>query len=113
MNTAVFGYEVFGYDYNRDRTIQTAIAAVGKNRGISDAVKAQLVQDGSPGAERSTDSLSGMVSASPVQGSDTVVISAAALIPTRRLRWPTPSPPSSSCIARTQSELRWLRPGTL
>jgi succinoglycan biosynthesis transport protein ExoP len=76
MNTAVFGYEVFGYDYNRDRTIQTAIAVVGKRQGISEATKAQLGRDGSPGAQRSADSLSGMVRASPVKESDTVVISA-------------------------------------
>jgi succinoglycan biosynthesis transport protein ExoP len=76
MNTAVFGYEVFGYDYNRDRTIQTATAVVGKNQAISDAVKMQLGKDGSPGAQRSSASLSGMVGASPEQNSDTVVISA-------------------------------------
>jgi succinoglycan biosynthesis transport protein ExoP len=82
MNTAVFGYEVFGYDYNRDRTIQTAIAVVGKNQGISDAVKTELGKDGSPGAHRSSASLSGMVSASPEQDSDTVIIAATSPDPT-------------------------------
>jgi uncharacterized protein involved in exopolysaccharide biosynthesis len=67
MNTVVFGYEVFGYDYDRDRTIQRAIAVVGKNKDISDDVQARLAAPGSPGADLSTDALSGMVSASAQQ----------------------------------------------
>ena len=74
MNTVVFGYEVFGYDYDRDRTIQRAIAIVGKNKDISDDVKARLAAPGSPGADLSSDALSGMVSASAQQ--DQVNISA-------------------------------------
>jgi succinoglycan biosynthesis transport protein ExoP len=81
MNYAVFGYEVFGYDYNPDRTIQTALAVVGKNEVISTAVKQQLESENAPSATLSTEALSGMVSASAQTDSNMVTISAVSANP--------------------------------
>jgi Mrp family chromosome partitioning ATPase/capsular polysaccharide biosynthesis protein len=75
LSTAVFGYDVLGYDYDRPRTIQTAIAAISRNELIADGVKAQLESEGSPGAQRLPDELSGMVSASAASDTDLVTIS--------------------------------------
>jgi len=70
MDTAVFGYEVLGYDYDRPRTIETAIAAISRSESISQAVKAQLASSREP-AE-----LSGMVSATANADTDLVSVSA-------------------------------------
>jgi Mrp family chromosome partitioning ATPase/capsular polysaccharide biosynthesis protein len=75
MNAAVFGIEALGYDFDRDRSIQSAIAAVGKNATIAEDVKAELRKNGSPGGDLSAASLSGLVSASGGQGNDFVSIS--------------------------------------
>jgi Mrp family chromosome partitioning ATPase/capsular polysaccharide biosynthesis protein len=76
LSTAVFGYDVLGYDYDRPRTIQTAIAAVSMNSSIADEVKRQLTADGLPGAQRSASELSGMVSASAASDTDLVTVTA-------------------------------------
>jgi capsular exopolysaccharide synthesis family protein len=72
---AVLGIELIGYDYNPDRTIQTAIAVLGKNLDIAKEVQTRLREEESPSGQRSPESLSGMVSASAETGSNTVTIS--------------------------------------
>ncbi len=70
MNTAVFGYEILGYDYDRPRTIETAIAAISRNLSIAEGVKAQL------GATGDASRFLGMVSASASGETDLVTVSA-------------------------------------
>jgi Mrp family chromosome partitioning ATPase/capsular polysaccharide biosynthesis protein len=75
LTTAVFGYDVLGYDYDRPRTIQTAIAAVNRDPSIAEAVKEELEQGGLPGAEKSAGELAGMVGTSASSDTDLVTIS--------------------------------------
>jgi Mrp family chromosome partitioning ATPase/capsular polysaccharide biosynthesis protein len=75
LSTAVFGYDVLGYDYDRPRTIETAIAAISRYKSIAEGVKANLDSQGSPSAQRSVGELSGMVSASAASDTDLVTIS--------------------------------------
>ena len=70
MDTAVFGYEILGYDYDRARTIETAIAAINRNRSIAEGVKTQIGSADDPGR------FSGMVSASASADTDLVTVSA-------------------------------------
>jgi Mrp family chromosome partitioning ATPase/capsular polysaccharide biosynthesis protein len=76
LTIAVFGYDITGYDYDRQRTIETAIAAVGRNQAIAEDVKAQLATAESPGAEKSPAELAGMTSASASENNYLVSISA-------------------------------------
>jgi Mrp family chromosome partitioning ATPase/capsular polysaccharide biosynthesis protein len=71
MDTAVFGYEILGYDYDRARTIETAIAAINRNASIAEGVKAQL------GSTDDARRFSGMVSTSASADTDLVTVSAA------------------------------------
>lgn len=75
MNTAVFGFEISGYDYDRQRTIETAIAAVNRKLSIAEGVQAQLASGGLPGGERSPTELAGMASASAASDNYLVSIS--------------------------------------
>jgi len=75
LNSIVTGYQIFTYDYDKDRRIETAIAVIGRKAEISEAVQEQLVAAGLPGADRSPQELSGMVSAVSAEGSDFVTIS--------------------------------------
>ena len=70
MDTAVFGYEILGYDYDRARTIETAIAAINRNRSIAEGVKTQV------GSPDDAGRFSGMVSASASSDTDLVTVSA-------------------------------------
>ncbi|MBN1321653.1 MAG: AAA family ATPase [Thermoleophilia bacterium] len=75
MDTAVFGYEVLGYDYDRPRTIETAIAAINRSESIAEGVKAQLT------STKETGELSGMVSATANADTDLVSVSAVSTDP--------------------------------
>jgi Mrp family chromosome partitioning ATPase/capsular polysaccharide biosynthesis protein len=75
MDTAVFGYEILGYDYNRPRTIETAIAAINRNLSIAEGVKAQL------GSTVDASSYLGMVSTSASADTDLVTVSAVSTDP--------------------------------
>jgi Mrp family chromosome partitioning ATPase/capsular polysaccharide biosynthesis protein len=81
MDTAVIGFELSGYDYDRSRTIEAAIAAIGKNESIAEGVHTQLTEKGLAGADLSAEDLSGMVSASAGDESDLVSISAVSTDP--------------------------------
>ncbi len=70
MDTAVFGYEIVAYDYDRPRTIETAIAAIKRNPSIAEGVKTQL------GSTDDAGRFSGMVSTSASADTDLVTISA-------------------------------------
>ncbi len=81
VSSLVTGYQIFAYDYDRDRTIETAIAAVGKNETIAEAVQGQLQAGDLPGADLSPEELSGMVAASASAGTNFVTISATSTDP--------------------------------
>jgi succinoglycan biosynthesis transport protein ExoP len=74
METAVIGYQLGGYDSDRSRTIEAAIAAIGRNESITEAVAAQLKTEGSAGAQLSAKELSDMVIASSESQSDLVTV---------------------------------------
>lgn len=80
MDTAVFGYDILGYDYDRPRTIETAIAAISRSQTIAEGVKEQLE---SPLEARE---LSGMVSASANADTDLVSVSAVSTDPEEAAR---------------------------
>ncbi len=42
ISSVLSGYQIFSYDYDRDRTIETAIASIGRNEEIAEAVQEQL-----------------------------------------------------------------------
>ena len=71
MDTVVSGYGLYAYDYDRDRTIATAVAAIGSSGPLAEAVKAQLRSD------KPAEMLMGMVSVGTTEGSDLVSIQAA------------------------------------
>lgn len=75
MDTAVVGYDVLGYDYDRPRTIETAIAAISRSVSIAEGVKAQL------DSPRAAGDLSGMVSATARADTDLVTVSAVSTEP--------------------------------
>jgi succinoglycan biosynthesis transport protein ExoP len=77
INTAVFSFDPYAYDYDRQRIIETAIAAVSRNESIAEGVLAHLATEGLPGAHRSASELSGMVSASAAEDNYLVTISVA------------------------------------
>ncbi len=75
ISSVLSGYQIFSYDYDRDRTIETAIASIGRTEEIAEAVQEQLEADGLPGAERSPAELMGLVGASASSGTNFVTIS--------------------------------------
>ena len=77
----VLGNDFFGFDYNRPRTIETAIAAISRNRTIAEGVQTRLGSEAEADAGLSADQLSGMVSASASGDTDIVTISATSSVP--------------------------------
>lgn len=81
INNVVSGYQIFSYDYDKDRRIETAIAVIGRNEDISQAVHEQLVAEDLPGADYSLEGVAAMISATASEGSDFVTISATSTVP--------------------------------
>ena len=75
LDTALLGTQLFGYDYDQARTIQTAVAAIGQNESISEGVKSQL------GSQKSAGEFSGMVGVSTDPDTNVVSISATSTDP--------------------------------
>lgn len=76
VTNLVTGYQIFSsYDYYMDRTIETAIAVVGKNLTIAESVRQRLEAADLPGAELSAEELSSMVVAIPTAETNFVAIS--------------------------------------
>lgn len=69
------GYGLYMYDYDKDRSIATAVSAVYNSEAMAQAVKADLQSDQDP------DTLMGMISVKTSDGSDLVDISAASTDP--------------------------------
>jgi capsular exopolysaccharide synthesis family protein len=76
LELAVSDYGLNTYDYDKDRTIATAVAAIRDSETLGEAVKADL-----PGYDGSARSLMGMVSVGTSEGSDLVDISAVSTNP--------------------------------
>jgi receptor protein-tyrosine kinase len=80
-SSLVLGLQVLGYDWDRDRSIATALAAVTRSSSIAEGVKTQLEEQESPGAHKSSGELVGMVSANSSPNSDLVSIVAVSTVP--------------------------------
>ena len=70
LDAAVSGTQLFAYDYDLTRTIDSAVAVIGRNESIAEGVKTQL------GSSESADTLSGMVSVTSDPDTNLVTISA-------------------------------------
>lgn len=75
LDSMVSGYGLYSYDYDKDRTIATAVASIRNSEVMAEAVKADLAYDGAASA------LMGMVSVSTSEGSDLVNIGATSTDP--------------------------------
>jgi succinoglycan biosynthesis transport protein ExoP len=71
LDTAVSGYGLNTYDYDKDRTIATLVAAIRNSETMAEAVKTQL------GSSKPAAIFMGMVSVHTTEGSDLVDIGAA------------------------------------
>ncbi len=77
LELAVSGYGLNTYDYDKDRSIATAVAAIRNSQTMAEAVKALLGSD----TDKSASALMGMVSVSVSEGSDLVDITAVSTDP--------------------------------
>jgi succinoglycan biosynthesis transport protein ExoP len=75
LDSMVSGYGLYTYEYDKDRTIATSVAAIKNSELMAEAVKAQLT------SMRSAAELMGMVSVSTNEGSDLVNIGATSTDP--------------------------------
>ncbi len=75
LDTAVSGFGLHVYDYEKDRTIATALAAISSSESMAEAVKDQL------GRSEPASTFKGMVSARSSEGSDLVSIAAVSTDP--------------------------------
>ena len=71
LDTAISGYAGYPLDYDKDRSIATAVAAINNSESMAEAVKAEL----GASTAKSAPSLMGMVGVSTSEGSDIVSIS--------------------------------------
>ncbi len=77
LELAVSGFGLNTYDYDKDRTIATAVAAIRNSQTLAEAVKAEL----GDGTDKEAPGLMGMVSVSTSEGSDLIDISAVSTEP--------------------------------
>lgn len=68
LAAAVSGVGQYTYDYDRDRTIESAVAAINRDQTLAEAVKARL------GSEKAAGALAGMVTVNTTSGSDLLSI---------------------------------------
>jgi Mrp family chromosome partitioning ATPase/capsular polysaccharide biosynthesis protein len=75
LDTAVSGYGLYTYDYDKDRTIATLTAAIRSSESMAEAVKQQL------GSSEPASHFLGMVTVSTSEGSDLIGIGAVSTDP--------------------------------
>ena len=75
LDAVVSGYGLNTYDYDRDRTIESAVASINQDATLAEAVKAQL------GSQEPAASLAAMIKVTTTVGSDLVSITAVSTDP--------------------------------